>query len=127
MTIYSGIYSVQDRLTGEIVHAYTAEGPDHTDLYPFTQYNHIPVPAAAPAPRAITGVAFLRRFTPAQRIAIRTLAATDPVAQDFMALLDAAVASGGDVDLDDPDTAAGVGYLATQLPDAAIDAAVILA
>lgn len=121
------IYSVQHRLTGTIVHAYTADGPDHTGTYPFDTYNHIPVPPPAPEPRTITGIAFLRRFTLAQRIAIRALAATDPIVQDFMALLDAAIAAGGDVYLDDPDTAAGVAYLVAQLPDANIDSSVILA
>lgn len=121
------IYSVQHRLTGGIVHAYTADGPDHTSTYPFDIYNHIPVPPPPPEPRAITGIAFLRRFTLAQRISIRGLAATDPVVQDFMALLDVVIAAGGDVDLDDPDTAAGVAYLAAQLPDANIDSGVVLA
>jgi hypothetical protein len=127
MTIYSGIYSVQDRMTGEIVHAYTAEAPDHTDQYPFTQYNHIPVPAAAPAPRTITGRAFIHRFTPEQRIAIRALATTNPVVLDFMALLDAAIAAGEGIDLDDPSIADRVAYLAAQLPDANINSSVILA
>jgi hypothetical protein len=114
-------------MTGEIVHAYTAEAPDHTDQYPFTQYNHIPVPAAAPAPRTITGRAFIHRFTPEQRIAIRALATTNPVVLDFMALLDVAIAAGEGIDLDDPSIADRVAYLAAQLPDANIDSSVILA
>ena len=77
--------------------------------------------------RFISGVEFLRRFTPAQRIAIRTLTKTDPIADDFMRLLDATIAQGSGVNLMDQDTIDGVGYLAATIPDAAIDPAVILA
>lgn len=52
-----------------------------------------------------TQLAFLRRFTSEERIAIR--ASTDPLVQDFLSLL----ALAQDVRLDDPDTIAGVGYL----------------
>lgn len=121
------IYSVQHRVTGEIVHAYTADGPDHTSTYPFDIYNHIPVPPPPPEPRAITGQAFIHRFSPEQRIAIRALAATNPVVLDFMALLDVAIAAGEGIDLDDPGIADRVSYLVAQLPDANIDSSVILA
>lgn len=121
------IYSVQHRMTGEIVHAYTADGPDHTGTYPFDTYNHIPVPPPPPEPRTITGRAFIHRFSPEQRIAIRALAATNPVVLDFMALLDAAIAAGEGIDLDDPSIADRVAYLVAQLPDANIDSSVILA
>jgi hypothetical protein len=77
--------------------------------------------------RYITGLEYLRRFTQAQRIAIRTLAQTDPIAQDLMHLLDATIAQGGQINLLDPDTIAGVGYLAAMLPADGIDTAVILA
>lgn len=53
----------------------------------------------------LTKLQFLRRFTSAERIAIR--ASTNPVIIDFMTLLDLAQ----DVRLDDPDTVAGVNYL----------------
>ena len=77
--------------------------------------------------RFISGVEFLRRFTSAQRIAIRTLTKTDPIADDFMRLLDATIAQGSGVNLMDQDTIDGVGYLAVTIPAAAIDPAVILA
>ena len=35
-------YVVQDRATGEVVYAYTADEPSHTDVYPYDTYNHIP-------------------------------------------------------------------------------------
>lgn len=53
----------------------------------------------------LTKLQFLRRFTTAERIAIR--ASTNPVIVDFMQLLDLAL----DVRLDDPDTVTGVQYL----------------
>lgn len=86
-------------------------------------------PMAVPEPteRNISGVAYLRRFTQAQRIAIRTLAETDPIARDLMHLLDSTIAQGGMVNLLDPDTIAGVGYLAAVMPSQNIDPAVILA
>ena len=77
--------------------------------------------------RFISGVEFLRRFTSAQRIAIRTLTKTDPIADDFMRLLDATIAQGSGVNLMDQDTIDGVGYLEVTIPAAAIDPAVILA
>lgn len=55
----------------------------------------------------LTKLQFLRRFTTAERIAIRS--STNPVIVDFMQLLDLAQ----DVRLDDPDTVAGVNYLET--------------
>ncbi len=80
-----------------------------------------------PTERNITGVAYLRRFTQAQRIAIRTLAETDPIAKDLMHLLDSTIAQGGAVNLMDTDTILGVGYLASVLPAQNIDPATILA
>ena len=57
---------------------------------------------------------FYRRFTVAERVGIRTLAQTDPIAADFIATLDATIASGARVLANDPDLIAGLGYLQTQ-------------
>jgi hypothetical protein len=54
---------------------------------------------------------FYRRFTPAERIAVRALAKTDPIAEDFLHTLDSAIASQVNVRSDDPDTRAGLAYL----------------
>lgn len=54
---------------------------------------------------------FYRRFTQAERIAIRQLAATDPAAMDFMQTLDHTIASGSRVLANDPDLQAGLTYL----------------
>lgn len=64
----------------------------------------------APAPVEITRVEFLRRFTVQERIGARTLAKTDPVIEDFLALLDLAES----VRLDDPDVTMALGYLTQQ-------------
>lgn len=92
-----------------------------------TFYTRIEVPPPAPTVRNISGLEYLRRFTQGQRIAIRELAKTDSIAADLMHLLDATIQQNGHVNLLDPDTAQGVGYLAMKLPAAAIDPAVILA
>lgn len=62
---------------------------------------------APPAPIAppLSPLAFLRRFTADERVAIR--ASTDPYVQDFYYLLDKAA----EVRLDDPDVVAGMSYL----------------
>lgn len=56
----------------------------------------------------LTQLAFLRRFTAPERIAIR--ASTDPIIVDFLHLLTLAQ----DIELADPDTVAGVNYLEQQ-------------
>lgn len=62
--------------------------------------------APAPVPPAVLSpLAFLRRFTADERVAIR--GSVDPYVQDFYHLLDKAT----EVRLDDPDTVAGMGYL----------------
>jgi len=65
----------------------------------------------APRPKVpISVLAFLRRFPQQKRIAIR--ASNDPIIEDFLALLYSTRKS--EVELDDPDTIAGVGYLVSQ-------------
>ena len=69
-------------------------------------------PAALPEPVVdadlrVTGVAFKRRLTAAERIAIRTLAATNAHVYDYMDLLDSALV----VHLDDVDTMGGLQML----------------
>ncbi|MBP8282825.1 MAG: hypothetical protein KAX46_02760 [Chromatiaceae bacterium] len=71
-------------------------------------------------PTPLTQLAFLRRFTAAERIAIR--ASTDAVVQDFLHLLGLAQ----DVRVDDADTVAGVNYLEQEALLATGRAAVIL-
>lgn len=86
-----------------------------------------PVVAMVPIPREVFGIEFLRRFSAAQRIAARALAKTDPIAADFWGMFDATIQSKGSINLDDPDTVAGVNYLAAALPSEGIDPSVIRA
>lgn len=59
---------------------------------------------AAPAQRVVTSLAFLERFTPEERIAIRRAARLDEGLEDWLDMLRAAQ----EVDLDDPRTIAGM-------------------
>lgn len=105
-------YVVQDRATGLVVDSYTADQPSHADVYPFDTYNHIlQVVVIAPVVREISGITYLRRFTQAERIAIRGAANQSAVLDDYLKLLDATIAQGGIVNLDDEDTVAAVGLL----------------
>ncbi|WP_150428864.1 hypothetical protein [Dechloromonas sp. CZR5] len=104
---------VQDRKTGKVVHVYPADDATDFEQFPFSRYNHIPhKPEDAPAPqREITGVSYLRRFSQEERIAIRDAAKTSSVLDDYLKLLDATIAQGGVINLDDPDTVAAVNLL----------------
>lgn len=67
-------------------------------------------PAPDPASPVMSRLAFMRRFTMQERIAIRAAVPTDPVLADVNALLELAQ----EVSLDDPDTQMAIGYM-TQL------------
>lgn len=102
-------YVVQQRESGEVVHAYTADAPTEFVEYPFAQFNHIlqkPEPPA-PAERTITKVAYLRRFTSDERVGIRTAAKTNAVLEDYLSMMELAE----EINLDDPDTIAAVQML----------------
>ena len=73
-----------------------------------------PAPTPPPAPTALPAFQFYRALTAAERIAIRALAASDPLAADFMHTLDNAIASATPVSKSDPDLVAGMNYLSTQ-------------
>lgn len=74
----------------------------------------VPAPVAEPEPVApittpiMTKLTFLRRFTQAERIAIRAAKTTDPVIEDADALMQLAE----EIDVTDMDTVQYVGYLA---------------
>lgn len=57
--------------------------------------------------RYIPKVVFMQRMAASARIAVRQAAKTDPYIEDFLDLLAATI----EVNLDDPDTLAGVQYL----------------
>lgn len=74
-------------------------------------------PVVIAPPKLWTAFDFYRRFTSAERIAIRELAKTDMHADDFLRTLDATIAAGANVRADDPDTIAGINYLQTAPAD----------
>ena len=69
-----------------------------------------PEPIVEQEDKRITCLAFLQRFTLAERMAIRAARAADGVVDDFMGMVDAATY----IDLDREDTEQGVGYLVTK-------------
>lgn len=103
---------IQNRENGETVYAYTADFPDHSDIYPFSDYNHI-LRVVVPniEVREVSGVSYLRRFTQEERIAIRSAANSSAVLDDYLKLLDATIQQGGLVNLDDEDTVKAVNLL----------------
>lgn len=64
--------------------------------------------ASQPAPLRWDALDFTRRFTQAERIAIRTLAKSNGQAEDFLDLLGKAAATGTYIHSDDPDVLAGL-------------------
>jgi hypothetical protein len=70
-------------------------------------YAPAPPPVAVPEPRWMSQADFKRRLTAAERIAIRAARPTDPIIDDFLDILDSTI----NVNLDDPDLVAGLGYM----------------
>ena len=102
-------YIVYERDTGNVVYAYTADAACDFPEYPFAQYSHVvkkPEPVIPPQ-RTITKLEYLRRFTTEERVAIRAAAASNPVLDDYLRLMELAQ----EINLDDPDTVAAVGML----------------
>lgn len=98
-------FKIERRETGEVVYAYTADQATEWPEYPFASFNHILQiePVLPPEERNISGVQYLRRFTQAERIAIRAAASQSAELDDYLKLLDATIAQGGIVNLDDED------------------------
>ena len=102
-------YIVERRDTGEVVYAYGADQAVEWPDYPFSEFNHVleKVVEAAPIPRTITKLEYLRRFTTVERVTIRTASKSEPVLEDYLAMMELA----GDIDLDDADTVGAVSML----------------
>lgn len=78
----------------------------------FVTHDHIEVVEPVAPPQAVpvyewTTLDFLRRFTPAERIGIRTARATNPVLNDLFSMLEQATT----VRSNAPDLIAGLGYI----------------
>ena len=102
-------YIVEERDTGTIVYAYSADKATDFPEYPFAQYNHVlkKPEVVPPVQRTITKLEYLRRFTTAERVAIRAAASANPVLDDYLKLMELAQ----EINLDDVDTVAAVQML----------------
>ena len=97
---------VEKRLTGEVVHAYGADAPDHFADYPLEQFNHImqkPVVEVA-APRRVTKLDFVGRLGDDAFDYLLLMAKSSITIEKFVKLIDWATpeADGTSIDLDDP-------------------------
>ena len=119
-------WQVTNRLTGEVVYAYTADEAVDWPDYPFATHNHnLVVPVEPPDPsRRLTKLQFRNRFTAAEKRAIEFASLDNPSASQedrlkaadlrvFLADVEAATPEpdGTSIDLDDPRTVAGVNAL----------------
>jgi hypothetical protein len=94
-----------------VITEYDATLPDPEHLQPGWRLEQIIIaeassdaPEPEPVGKVMTKLEYLRRFTQAERITIRTVAASNPVLADYMALLELAT----EIDTNDPDTQAAV-------------------
>jgi len=120
-------WSVVNRITGEVVHAYGADAPDHLGEYPLEIYNHIKQIEIAETPkRRVTELQFRDLFTTEEKVEIEFASLDNPsgtleerlrAAELRVFLADVASATqeadGTSIDLDDPRTVAGVNKLET--------------
>ena len=81
---------------------------EHSDGTVIRELPRAPEPAFV---KSWSAFDFYRKFTLAERIRVRALAATDPIANDIIHTLDSAMASGTPVRADDPETIDGLAYL----------------
>ena len=99
-------YTVTNKTTGQEVTRYSASSVQESlnDVpYPLADYDHTEFAEDAPVvvngPLVWTKLEYLRRFTQAERIAIRTAATQVPALQDYLELLTLAE----EIRSDDPD------------------------
>lgn len=90
----------------------SASVPEYADQLGYSGLGFLPFtpepdPPPEPQPPELDKVDFLRLFTQAERIAIRQMAKTDPVVEDYQYMLDNASV----IRLSDPDILAGVPLL----------------
>lgn len=105
-------YLVTRKTDSAEVYRYASTAPIEWVGFEFATHDHVEAAepegsATTPGVTVWTQLAFLRRMTSAERVAIRALAKTDPNAEDFMELLAAA----DEVRSDDQDVMAGLQYL----------------
>ena len=109
------IVIVTRKSDGEEVLRYSSDAPVEWAGMEFATHDHTESteqPVDAPLQeRNISGVSYLRRFTQAERIAIRAAAAQSAELDDYLKLLDATIAQGGLVNLNDTDAIAALAMI----------------
>lgn len=108
------IYVVTRKADGGEVYRYDAPAPVEWNGMEFATHDHTQVVEVAPdgvivgqSSRILTKLEYLRRFTQAERVAIREAAKVNPILEDYMALLDLAE----EVNTGDADTIAALQML----------------
>ena len=108
-------YAVTDKSTGALVYQYQADAQIEWSGMEFSTHDHTAQVEVTPegdivgtvTGRVMTKLEFLRRFTQEERVTIRTVAKSNVVLEDYMAMIDLAQ----EIDTSDADTAAGVNML----------------
>ena len=103
-------YIVTRKADGVEVLRYSADAPVEWAGMAFATHDHTEQaeqPVLPSGPRTITKLEYLRRFTTAERVAIRAAASANPVLDDYLKLMELAQ----EINLDDPDTIAAVQML----------------
>ena len=104
-------YRVIRKSDGIQVYQYQAEAMIEWPGMEYTTHDHVltdpPQEILTQTARVYEALDFLRRFTPQERITARQAAKTDPIMEDFYALLEMAA----QVHNDDADVLAGMGYM----------------
>ena len=87
-------YVVTRKADGIEVYRYSNDVPVEWDGMPFAEYDHTPIvelpppPPVKPVGRRMSKLDYLRLFTQAERIAIRTAGKSNTVLEDYLHLLD---------------------------------------
>lgn len=104
-------WTVTNRLTGEVAHAYGADLPDHFGTFPLETYNHTRVPEVVDPPkRRVTKLELIGRMGEAVFVAIIGMAqqSVEMAAWVEMVRMTTPDPDGTSIDLDDPRTVAGL-------------------
>ena len=117
-------WTVTDRASGEVVHAYTADEPVEWPGMEYATCNHVKAPeiAAAPASRRVTKQQFIDLLGTAAVAFILTAAKTDIGVEMWVKRLELTTPDpdGTSIDLDDPRTVGGVRSLEPVLSAAGV-------
>lgn len=103
-------YVVTRKSDGAEVYRYHSDAPVEWNGMGFATHDHTEQagqPVTPTGPRTMTKLEYLRRFTTAERVAIRAAAAANPVLEDYLKLMELAQ----EINTGDPDTIAAVTML----------------